>query len=470
MVPRRLYAWRVPTPTRALFNQPPSQHPTVVVIGGGFAGLWAARALRRSAASVVLIDRQNHHLFQPLLYQVATAALSPAHIAAPIRKVLSRQKNARVMLGEVTAIDAGARTVTVAGHPPLLYDHLIVATGVTHSYFGHDAWARAAPGLKSIDDALEIRRRFLLAFEHAELQADADKRRAELTFVVVGGGPTGVELAGAMAEISRTSIPRDFRSIDTRTARVILVEAQGRLLSTFPEDLSQRAQRDLENLGVQVWLNTRVTNLDERGVSIGAERLEASNVFWAAGVKASGLGASVATSAGAEIDRAGRVKVNKDLSVGTHPEIFVVGDLAALTEPATGEPVPGVAQAAMQMGTHAARIIAREIAARGAGTPAPARPTFHYHDKGTLATIGRGKAVGVINGLHVRGWLAFQVWAFIHVLSLIGFRSRIVVLAEWIWMYFFFDRGARLITRQGVPEGPTAPGTPVVSPVAEAVR
>lgn len=427
--------------------------PTIVILGGGFAGLWAARSLRRTPADVVLIDRQNHHLFQPLLYQVATAALSPAHIAAPIRKVLSRQRNARVVMGEVSAVDAAAGTVTVGSMTPMRFDYLIVATGVTHSYFGHDGWATHAPGLKSIDDALEIRRRFLLAFEGAEVQPDADTRRAELTFVVVGGGPTGVELAGAMAEIARTSIPRDFRSIDTRTARVILIEAQGRVLSSFPEDLSRRAQRDLENLGVQVWLNTRVTSIDERGVTIGAERLEARNVFWAAGVRASPLGGMLAASSGAPTDSAGRVRVEKDLSIAGYPRVFVAGDLAALQDPATGEPVPGVAQAAMQMGTHAARIIRREVAAGRAGAAAPPRPTFHYHDKGTLATIGRGKAVGVVGGLHVRGWPAFQVWAFIHVLSLIGFRSRVVVLAEWIWMYFFFDRGARLITRQGIRDG-----------------
>lgn len=440
-----------------------------MILGGGFAGLWAARGLRRAAVDVVVIDRQNHHLFQPLLYQVATAALSPAHIAAPIRKVLSRQKNARVMLGEVVGIDAGARTVSIAGQQPVAYDYLIVATGVTHSYFGNEAWARHAPGLKSVDDALEIRRRFLLAFERAELQGDPEKRRAELTFVVVGGGPTGVELAGAMAEISRMSIPRDFRSIDTRTARVILVEAQARLLMAYPEDLSQRAQRDLERLGVQVWLNTRVTGVDERGVSTGAERLEAQNVFWAAGMKASPLGAMVAESTGAAMDRAGRVMVREDLSVAGYPSVFVAGDLASLMDAKTGEPVPGVAQGAMQMGAHAARIIWREVAGvrGGVGAPAtPDRPGFRYHDKGILATIGRGKAVGVINGVHVKGMFAFQVWAFIHVLFLIGFRSRIMVLAEWIWMFFFFDRGARLITGQATGAG--EPGT-IASATALAV-
>ncbi|MCA9288450.1 MAG: NAD(P)/FAD-dependent oxidoreductase, partial [Phycisphaerales bacterium] len=324
---------------------PAAGRPHVVIVGAGFAGLWAARALRNAHADITVVDRQNHHLFQPLLYQVATAALSPAHVAAPIRKVLSRQRNCRVVMAQVESIDAPARRVHLAHAAPLAFDYLIVATGVTHSYFGHDAWARHAPGLKDIDDALEIRRRFLLAFERAEVEPDADRRRAELTFVIVGAGPTGVELAGAIAEISRTSIPRDFRRIDTRSTRVILVEAEDRVLSSFPDTLARRAQRDLEHLGVQVWTGRRVTAIDERGVAIGPERLESRNVFWAAGIRASSLASSLGESAGAQTDRAGRVLVDKDLSVPGHPRVFVAGDLASLPDPATGQPVPGVAPA-----------------------------------------------------------------------------------------------------------------------------
>lgn len=418
--------------------------PRVVIVGGGFGGLTAAQALKRAPVDVLLIDRRNHHLFQPLLYQVATAALSPADIAAPIRKVLRRQRNAEVLLAEVTGIDTAARTVSVGTHS-ISYDYLILAAGATHSYFDHPEWERHAPGLKTIEDATEIRRRFLLAFESAEVEGDAEARRAALTFVIVGGGPTGVELAGAIAEISRSVIPQDFRRVDTRTARVVLVEALPRILPAMPEKCSADARKQLEELGVEVLLNTRVTRVDESGVVAGERGeviLPARNVFWAAGVKASPLGALL----GAECDRAGRVMVQPDLSVPGHPEVFVVGDMAAAKDPRTGALVPGVAQGAMQGGRHAARIIAAEVAAKQAGRPAPPRPAFTYVDKGNMATIGRYRAVADIAGQRLRGFIAWVIWSTIHVLFLINFRSRLAVMFSWVWTYLFFDRGARLIT------------------------
>ena len=417
----------------------PQQPPRVVIVGGGFAGLSAASALRHAPVQVTLIDRRNHHVFQPLLYQVATASLSPADIAAPIRRVLSRQRNAAVLLGEAVRIDAQRRVVHMKDGE-VGYDYLVVATGATHSYFGHDQWAALAPGLKSIEDAIEIRRRFLLAFEAAEREEDAAARRARLTFVVVGGGPTGVELAGAMAEIARRSIPRDFRSIDTATARVILVEAEDRVLTAYPPDLSERARRDLEKLGVEVRLSARVTEIDERGVMIGSERVDAGCVFWAAGVAASPL----ARSLPCELDRQGRVMVDPDLSLGSkgHPEVFVVGDLAHVKEAGKEQLVPGVAPAAIQMGRFVARVVEREAA----GGPRASRPAFAYHDKGMLATIGRARAIGTIFGRKVRGWIAWAMWSMIHVVMLIGFRNRLLVMIQWAWAYVLFSRGARLIT------------------------
>jgi len=421
------------------FKRPMNQ-PHVVILGGGFAGLYAAKSLRRAAVRVTVIDRCNHHLFQPLLYEVATAALSPADIAAPIRTILSRQRNTTVLLARATAIDVN-RSVVVLSDGEIGYDILIVATGVTHSYFGHDEWAKEAPGLKTIEEATEIRRRFLLAFESAERETDPEARKIELTFVIVGGGPTGVELAGTMSELARRGIPRDFRSIDTKSARVILLEGGDRLLGAFPPELSEKARQSLQQLGVEVRLGSRVTHIDSTGVMIGEEHIAARNVFWAAGVQASPLGRSL----GVPVDRAGRVEVRPDLSIPDHPEVFVIGDLAKLVEARTGKEVPGVAPAAMQMGQHVARIIQRETAS-GGRMPPQDRPAFRYVDKGILATIGRAKAVGSIKGFHVSGLIAWLLWALVHVTYLIGFRNRLLVMLQWAWAYIIFRRGARLIT------------------------
>lgn len=432
----------------------------MVVIGGGFGGLCAARALRRTDADVTLVDRRNHHVFQPLLYQVATAALSPAQIAAPIRRVLTRQKNTRVILGEVTGVDTTRRRVTLSDGE-LEYDYLIIAAGVTHSYFGSEQWASLAPGLKTIDDATEIRRRFLLAFEAAERESDEAARRAWLTFVVVGGGPTGVELAGAFAEIARKTIAGDFRNINTAETRVVLVEAGSRVLGAYPDNLSARAQRDLESLGVEVRVASRVTEIDDRGVVVtsaaapavggvaGAtkiqERIDARCVLWAAGVKASPLGASL----GVPLDRSGRVVVSEDLSAPGSPNVFVIGDLASVKREGSEHPVPGVAPAAMQMGWYAGGLIAQEIRAAGSGGSAAPRKAFEYVNKGELATIGRARAVGVLGfglGMQLTGFIAWALWAMIHISYLIGFRNRILVMIDWAWSYVFFSRGARLIT------------------------
>jgi len=415
----------------------PDSRKRVVILGGGFGGLYAARALAHAPVAVTVIDRANHHLFQPLLYQVATASLSPADIAQPIRWILRNQRNAEVILAEATGVDVQRRIVSLAdGEVP--YDYLVVATGSTHSYFGHDEWSAVARGLKTVDDAIEIRQRCLLSFEAAEREPDPMLRRAILTFVVIGGGPTGVEMAGALAEVARRALPHDFRRIDTSTARIILIEAAARLLSTFPPELSDRARRDLESMGVDVWTGVPVTGIDEHGVRIGEERIATRNIIWAAGVRASPLGAML----GAELDRAGRVKVAPDLSLPGHPEVFVVGDLAHVQDPATGEMVPGVAPAAMQMGRFVARIIAREVAGKA---DAP-RPAFRYKDKGNLATIGRARAVGVIKGRPFAGLLAWFLWLAVHIAYLIGYRNRLIVLIEWAWAYFRWVRRARLIT------------------------
>lgn len=416
----------------------------VVIIGGGFGGLYAAKALRRAPVHITLIDRRNHHLFQPLLYEVATAALSPADIAAPIRRVFSSQKNVTVLLGTAVAIDTAARVVKLADGE-VDYEYLILATGATHSYFGHDDWSAFAPGLKTVEDAIEIRRRFLLAFEAAEREDDPAARRAKLTFIVVGGGPTGVELAGTMAELARRSIPRDFRAIDTTTARVILVEAQNRVLTTYQPKLSEQAKRDLEKLGVEVRLNSLVTEIDGRGVFIGSapqarERIDAENVIWAAGVQASPLGATL----GVPIDRHGRVTVERDLSISGHPEVFVIGDLARVIDLKSNQEVPGVAPAAMQMGRFVARVISDET--RNPDQRSQPRPQFHYNDKGMLATIGRAKAVASIKGFKFHGVFAWLLWAGIHIMELIGFRNRLIVMLQWAWAYVIFQRGARLIT------------------------
>ena len=417
--------------------------PHVVVLGAGFGGLAAARALARAPVRITVLDRQNHHLFQPLLYQVATAGLSPAEIASPIRRILRRQRNTTVYLAGAVAIDPAARQVRLIDGA-IGYDHLILATGATHSYFGHDAWAAHAPGLKTLGDALEIRRRALAAFEAAEREPDAERRRQWLTFVVIGGGPTGVEMAGALAEIARFTFAREFRRIDPAAARVVLIEAEDRLLTTYPPALSTKAARQLEALGVQIWTGKRVTGVDGEGVQLGPDRLAARTVVWAAGVQ----GSPIARSLGAPLDRAGRVLVAPDLSVPGHPEILVIGDLAAATS--DGRPVPGVAPAAIQMGEHAAAGVLRAL--RGE----PSVP-FHYRDKGSLATVGRSRAVAVVGRLQLSGAIAWLAWLAIHIVFLIGFRNRFVVLFTWAWAYVTYQRSARLIVDPGPSAPPPAP-------------
>jgi NADH dehydrogenase len=407
--------------------------PVVVIVGGGFAGLRAARALRRAPVHVVVLDRRNHHLFQPLLYQVATAALNPADIAAPIRHVLRRQKNTEVLLADVRAIDTAARRLAVdAGS--VAYDYLIVATGAGHSYFGHDEWEKDAPALKTIEDALGIRGRLLTAFEMAERESDPARRREWLTFVVVGAGPTGVELAGALADIARTTLVKDFRNFSPASARVVLLEGTPRVLPPYPPDLSGKARRQLEAMGVEVRTEAMVTAIDERGVVAGGERILSRTVLWGAGVAASPLGRAL----GVPLDRAGRVRVEPDLSVPGHPEVFVAGDLAAVQQ--DGKAVPGVAPAAMQMGDWAARNVLRDLAGE------PRRP-FVYRDKGSLATLGRAAAVAELGRLHFGGRTAWLLWLVVHITYLIGFRNRAAVLLQWFWAYLTRgSRGARLIT------------------------
>ena len=412
----------------------------VVVIGAGFGGLSAVRALRAAPVDVTVIDRRNYHLFQPLLYQVATAGLSPADIAAPIRSILARQRNARVLMARVSGIDRSARDViTDSGRVP--YDTLIVATGARHAYFGHDDWEAIAPGLKKIDDATAIRRRILFAFERAETASDEATRRALLSFVVIGGGPTGVELAGAIAELARNALARDFRAIDSRQARVLLIEGGKRVLASFPEALSAAAQRDLARLGVEVRLGNPVTVCDADGVVAGDERIPTRTVIWAAGVAAS----PAAKWLGAAHDRVGRVIVEPDLSVPGHPEIFALGDTAAMMTP-DGQPVPGIAPAAKQGGIHVARTICARLV--GATAPGP----FRYQHFGSLATIGRGSAVADFGWIQVKGLAAWWLWGIAHVFFLIGFRNRIAVSLDWLWAYATYQRGARLIT--GAEDGP----------------
>ena len=405
----------------------------MVIVGGGFGGLYCARALEGAGTRIIVVDRQNFHLFQPLLYQVATASLSPADVASPIRSILRRRPDVQVWLAEAAGVDIDNRTVQLTDGQ-VQYDYLVLATGATHAYFGHDEWAALAPGLKTIDDATELRRRFLLAFEAAEREADAVARRRLLTFVIVGAGPTGVELAGAMAEIARTVLREDFRHIDTSAARIVLIEAADRVLPTYPPGLSARAERQLARLGVEVRTRTTVTDILPGLVQAGADELRTENVFWAAGVAASPLGRSL----GAELDRAGRVRVAADCSIPGHPEVFVIGDLALLPRE-DGRPVPGVAQGAMQMGRHAAEMIRADL--RG-----QARRPFRYRDKGDLATIGRAAAVADIRGLRLSGLIAWLVWVFVHIAYLIGFRNRILVMLQWAWAYLTYQRGIRLIT------------------------
>jgi len=417
----------------------PDAEPRVVIVGGGFGGLAAARRLEGAPVRVILVDRTNHHLFQPLLYQVATAGLSPADIASPIRRLLWKQRNAEVRLADVVAIEPGHRRLRLAAGS-LAYERLVLAAGATDSYFGHDEWRPHAPGLKTLDDALEIRRRVLMAFEEAERELDPGTRREWLTFAVIGGGPTGVEMAGAMAEIARHTLARDFRVIDPAAARIILVEAGPRVLSAYPEELSTRATRQLEALGVQVWTGSPVTSIDSGGLNAGADRIGARTVIWAAGVSASPLTRSI----GAEVDRAGRVRVRADLSVPGHPDVFVIGDAASLEQ--DGRPVPGVAPAAMQMGEHAAANVLRSL--RGESLV-----DFRYRDKGSLATVGRRRAVAVLGKLRLSGAVAWVSWLAIHIFFLIGFRNRFVVLINWAWAYVTYQRSARLILSYGRDAG-----------------
>ena len=406
--------------------------PRVVIVGAGFGGLSAARALRRARIDITLIDRRNHHLFQPLLYQVATAALNPSDIASPIRRILRNQKNVEVLLADVKSIEVTAKSV-ILDDGAVPYDFLILAAGATDSYFGHDEWAKFAPGLKSIDEALQIRRRVLFAFEAAERESDPASRSAWLTFVIVGGGPTGVELAGAVSEIARHALAKDFRHIDPTQARVILLEGASRILSAFAPGLSDQAKLQLERLGVDVRLEKTVTAINASGVVAGPEQIPAHTVLWAAGVAASPL----ARSLGAPLDRAGRVLVNPDLTVPGHDEVYVIGDLASVTH--DGSLVPGVAPAAMQEAAHAAENLMRSLD----GKP---RVPFRYVDKGSLATIGRAAGVAQVGPFKFSGLMAWLTWLFIHIFFLIGFRNRFIVMFSWAWSYFTYDRGARLIT------------------------
>jgi NADH dehydrogenase len=420
----------------------------VVILGAGFGGLAAARVLRRTPAQVTIIDRHNYHLFQPLLYQVATATLSPGDIASPIRWVLRHARNTRVLLGEAAAIDVAARRVRLADGAEVSYDYLIVATGASHAYFGHDEWAPFAPGLKTLEDALEIRRRMLLAFERAEREPDPARQRELLTFVLVGGGPTGVELAGTLAEIARQTLRDEYRSIDTRQTRIVLVEAGDTILQTFPPKLRDAARASLRRLDVEVRERARVTGIDARSVVIepapsgtpGGERIRAGTVMWAAGVAASPL----VRTLGVPLDRAGRVLVQPDLTIPGHPEVFVVGDVASFVHQG-GAPLPGVAQVAIQQAVHAAKTVAQEMSG---GTRQP-RSTFVYRDKGNMAIVGRGSAICDLGRVRFSGFPAWLAWLFLHIFELIGFRNRIVVLVEWAAAFLTYQRSVRLIT--GVP-------------------
>ncbi|HEX8072839.1 MAG TPA: NAD(P)/FAD-dependent oxidoreductase [Pyrinomonadaceae bacterium] len=410
------------------------REPRVVIVGGGFGGLYAAKALANKPVHVVLVDRKNHHTFQPLLYQVATSVLSPGEIAEPLRRILHRARNVEVIMGEVTGFDTAARRVQLRDGSALAYDYLIVAAGARHSYFGHDDWERDAPGLKTIEDSVEIRRRLLLAFELAEREAYLTGRHEPLTFAVIGGGPTGVELAGAIADIARRALAQDYKAIDTTKARVVLFEGASRVLGMFPEALSRKAEKQLRELGVEVRTDSLVTGVEARRIRVGDEWLPVSAVLWATGVAASPLGKAL----GAEVDRAGRVLVAPDLSVPGHKDIFVIGDMASLTD-VDGVPVPGLGAAATQEGQLTAANIQRDL--RG-----EARVPFRYRDKGSMATIGRNRAVALIGRRQLSGYVAWLMWAFVHVFLLIGFRNRLAVMREWVWAYFTRERSARLIT------------------------
>jgi NADH dehydrogenase len=413
-----------------------SEPKRVVIVGGGFAGLNAAKGLRGvKGMQLTLVDKRNHHLFQPLLYQVAMAGLSPADIAAPIRSILSKQSNVRVLQGEITSVDF-PRRVAIADFGELPYDYLVLACGARHSYFGHDEWEEFAPGLKTLEQATEIRRRVLTAFEAAERATDPAEKKRLLTFVIVGGGPTGVELAGAIGEMSRFTLAKDFRSIDSKLARVILIEAGPRILPSFDESLASRTVRDLEELGAQVWTSSLVTKVDANGVEVGEERIRAATVLWAAGVEAATLGRKL----GIEVDRAGRIVVSSDLTIPGQPNVFVAGDQAHCKDEA-GKPLPGVAPVAMQQGRYIARTIRGDLA----GKP---REPFRYFDKGQMATIGRSRAIAQTGKLKVTGLFAWVVWLLVHIYYLTGFKNRIFVVMNWAWSYLAFRRGARLIVEK----------------------
>jgi NADH dehydrogenase len=425
----------------------------VVIVGGGFGGLYAAKSLAGKPVEVTLVDRKNHHTFQPLLYQVATGVLSPGEIASPLRRILHRARNVEVLLGEVTGFDLAARRVELRGGTELPYDYLIVAAGARHSYFGHDEWAEEAPGLKTVEDALEIRRRVLLAFEHAEREAYLTGERPLLSFAVIGGGPTGVELAGAIADIARRAMAKDFKAIDTTAARVMLFEGAPHILGVYPEELSRKAERQLRELGVEVRTGCLVSAVEPGRLRVGDEWIPASVTLWATGVAASPLGKAL----GAPVDRAGRVLVEPDLSLPGHPNVFVLGDMAFLKD-ADGKVVPGLGAAATQQGRSAAANILRDLRNPRDG----ARVPFRYRDKGSMATIGRNRAVAQIGKLQFSGLVAWLQWAFVHVFLLIGFRNRLMTMSEWIWAYFTRERSARLITdlggdvadKTGAPERP----------------
>ncbi len=417
----------------------PSRPPRVLVLGGGFGGLTAAKALAKAPVEIVLVDRTNHHTFQPLLYQVATAGLSPAEIAQPIRAIVSRQRNATVLMAEVVRVDLAAKQVHFDDGGTLAWDFLIVACGAETSYFGHDDWSEVAPGLKSIEDAVGIRQRVLSAFELAEREENATQRKKLLSFVVIGGGPTGVELAGALAELSKFVLDRDFRHIDPAATRIQLLEAGPRILPTFTEDLSQSAVAQLHELGVDVRTGALVTSIEPGCVRLGAESIESAVVVWAAGVRANALTKSL----GVPVDRTGRILVEKDLRVPGHPEVFVVGDAARFDGP-NGQPLPGVSPVAMQQARTTAKSIQRLLAGK---TTVP----FEYFDKGSLATIGRSRAIAMVDRMHLTGFIAWLAWLFVHIFYLIGFKNRIVVMITWAWSYVTYKRGARLLVGRGIP-------------------
>ncbi|HWY03083.1 MAG TPA: NAD(P)/FAD-dependent oxidoreductase [Candidatus Acidoferrum sp.] len=449
--------------SKAVHSGEPHSKLRVVIVGAGFGGLNAAETLAGAAVKITVIDRKNHHTFQPLLYQVATAGLSPGEIASPIRSILSRHRNIEVLMAEVSGFDLTRRVVQITDSQnatqEIAYDFLIVAAGASHAYFGHDEWQSLAPGLKTIEDAIEIRRRVLLAFELAERNANAadaagqqaghkpksGHKEEPLNFVVVGAGPTGVELAGTLAEICRHALADDFRAIDPSRTRIHLIEGGPRVLPAYPEDLSRSALNQLQRLGVEVVTSTMVTKIEPGAITMGDQRMEAAVILWAAGVAASPLGKKL----GVPVDRAGRVLVQSDLSLPRHPEVFVIGDLAALND-ASGKLLPGVAPVAILEGRYVARVIRHEIS--GAAKHAPRKP-FHYFDKGSLATIGRAAAVAQFGKVHISGFLAWLAWLFVHILFLIGFRNRLLVFIQWAWSYFTYERGARLITG-----GTTLPG------------